>query len=384
VNSPYRSTLSTRSIFLCVAVVLSIASVASAAYQKTKDGKTLVWNNHPDRGDEASWAGDRDERGYATGPGTLTWYRAAPKIVTGSNIPAPKGPVTFLSRLKGTMAGGKFEGVVEMVNAAGRSYHTVFVNGNSNDDWEIGPAPSPEKKSKARTKETAAAKAPVESPAPAAEATIKPRTKTEAAVAPTHSPESEAQSASAGLVSPPSALRDTPPAADASPKPEDQPLSSPMASTTPAVPPPAAASPEAEEEAVRTLLGAYAAGWENHDGHEMDKVMASDVNFTAADGTNLRGRAAVEKYHARHPNERFKDSESASRQAKVRFPKPDRAEVTWDWNMKAGLNPDGTVRPRRSGVMTMTAQKRNGAWLIVAARNASAEPNVSPTPETKP
>jgi uncharacterized protein (TIGR02246 family) len=382
-----------RYFFLCAALILSMIGAANAAiistgnaggYQKTKDGKTLVWNNHPDQGDEATWSGDRDERGYATGPGTLTWYRAAPKIVTGSNIPAPKGPVKFLSRLTGTMEAGKFEGVVEMVNAAGRTYHTVFANGNSNDDWEIGPVPTaPAKKSKARVKESAVAKEPVESSSPVTEPTVKPKKVAVSAPTATPTPEPEVQSGSAGLLNPPSALRDSA-TADNSAKPKDHSSPSPEPTLTPAAPASAPASTEVDEKSVRQLILAFAEGWENHDGHEMDKIMANDVDFAAADGVKLHGRASLEKYHARHPNEHFKDPESASAQAKVRFPKPDRAEVAWDWNIKAGLNPDGTVRPRRSGVMTMTVEKRNGTWLIATAKNTSAEPNVPPTPENKP
>jgi hypothetical protein len=40
--------------------------------------------------------------------------------------------------------------------------------------------------------------------------------------------------------------------------------------------------------------------------------------------------------------------------------------------MRGELNPDGTVRPRRAGFMTMTAEKRNGNWVIVSAQNTNA------------
>jgi len=378
-----------RYFFLCAALFLSMISAAYTAmistgnaggYQKTKDGKTLVWNNHPDRGDEATWSGDRDERGRATGPGTLTWYRAAPKIVTGSNIPAPKGPVSFLSRLSGTMSAGKFEGVVEMVNAAGRTYHTVFAGGNSNDDWEIGPAPTAPKKSKARARESAIAKAPPEGPSqsPVAERTVK--SKTAPATAATPAP--EPQSSSVGLFKPPSSLRETAPP-EATPTP---PIETSPAETVPAMTPDqAATSSQTDEEAVRDLVRAFSEGWENHDGHEMDKIMADDVDFITADGVSLHGRAELEKYHARQSREHFRDPKGTSAQAKVRFLKPDVAHLTWNWSMRGELNPDGTVRPRRSGVMTMTAEKRNGTWLIVAAQNANAKSTVPEAPvEKKP
>ena len=49
-----------RSLFVCGALLL-FASVAYGAgsYQRTRDGKTLVWNDSPKRGDEATWSGKR-------------------------------------------------------------------------------------------------------------------------------------------------------------------------------------------------------------------------------------------------------------------------------------------------------------------------------------
>jgi len=77
-----------RSLFVCSALLL-FASVAYGAgsYQRTRDGKTLVWNDSPKLGEEATWSGKRDKNGFAAGSGTLTWYKVEPTIVTGSNIP---------------------------------------------------------------------------------------------------------------------------------------------------------------------------------------------------------------------------------------------------------------------------------------------------------
>src|SRR5207253_201554 len=64
--------------FLLVSgVLLVFANVAlgEGTYQRTRNGKTLVWNNHPKPVDEATWSGTRDQEGYARGLGTLTWYK---------------------------------------------------------------------------------------------------------------------------------------------------------------------------------------------------------------------------------------------------------------------------------------------------------------------
>jgi uncharacterized protein (TIGR02246 family) len=281
------------------------------------------------------------------------------------------------------MAVGKFEGVVEMVNAGGRTYHTVFAGGNSNDDWEIGPAPTPAKKSKTRAREAVVTKtAPEVSPA-ASESTV--QRKGSAAAAATPPPTPEPASGTIGLFKPPSSLRDTPGAQADSKESSEQSAAAAAPSPTPAVPTATGAEGPSNEDAVRDLIRAFAAGWGNHDGHELDKIVASDVNFKTADGVSLHGRAELEKYHARQPAEHFKDVETAAAEAKIRFPKPDQAQATWSWNIKGELNPDGTVRPRRSGEMTMTAQKQNGSWLITSAHNANAKSAAAEaTSEKKP
>src|SRR5215510_7911685 len=94
-----------RSLFVYGALLL-LASVAYGAgsYQRTKDGQTLVWRDVPARGDEATWSGKRDKDGFATGSGTLTWYKVEPTIVTGSNILDSRRYIVIINHYSGTMA----------------------------------------------------------------------------------------------------------------------------------------------------------------------------------------------------------------------------------------------------------------------------------------
>jgi len=118
-----------RSLFVCSALLL-FASVAygAASYQPTRDGKTLVWNDSPKRGEEATWSGRRDKNGFAAGSGTLTWYQVEPTIVTGSNIPDARRYAVVISRCSGKMVEGKFEGAVTYVDANGKRLQATFVN----------------------------------------------------------------------------------------------------------------------------------------------------------------------------------------------------------------------------------------------------------------
>jgi hypothetical protein len=117
-----------RLLCLCAALLVVFAGVAlgEGTYQRTKNGKTIVWNDDPKPGDVATWFGDQDKENYATGVGTLTWRTA-------------KGNV--YGRYFGNMVRGKFDGVVN-VHSKGKTGHAVFSDGRPTGRWTPGPAPS--------------------------------------------------------------------------------------------------------------------------------------------------------------------------------------------------------------------------------------------------
>ena len=116
-----------RSLFVCGALFLAFANVVlgDGTYQRTKNGRTLVWNNHPKPADEATWWGDRDHEGYARGFGTVTWYTK---------------PALY-ARYSGNMVRGKFEGAVN-VHSKGETHYAIFSDGVRMTRWAPGPAPS--------------------------------------------------------------------------------------------------------------------------------------------------------------------------------------------------------------------------------------------------
>jgi ketosteroid isomerase-like protein len=154
-----------RSLFVCSALLL-FASVAYGAgsYQRTRDGKTLVWNDSPKRGEEAAWSGKCDKNGFAAGSGTLTWYKVEPTIVTGSNIPDARRYAVVINRYSGKMVRGKFKGTVTYVDANGKRLQATFVNG---DERPVN-RPPPHNRQSPRKKATLTP-APEHSPSPAAQ-----------------------------------------------------------------------------------------------------------------------------------------------------------------------------------------------------------------------
>lgn len=155
-----------RSLFVCGALLL-LASVAYGAgsYQRTRDGKTLVWNDSPKRGDEATWSGKRNKNGFATGSGILTWYKVEPTIVTGSNIPDVRRYAVVISRYSGKMVRGKFKGPVTYVDANGKTLQATSVNGANR--------PSPRQKATwVRTTKVKTAPTAKETPTPPSQQTV--------------------------------------------------------------------------------------------------------------------------------------------------------------------------------------------------------------------
>jgi len=119
--------LTVRLFFLCGWLLLFAGpTFGQGDYQRTKDGKTFVWNADPKPGEAAAWFGDRDSDGYSSGVGTLTWYTS-------------KGNV--YARYFGNMVHGKFNGPVN-VHSNGKTEHAIFVDGQRTTRWGVGPAPS--------------------------------------------------------------------------------------------------------------------------------------------------------------------------------------------------------------------------------------------------
>jgi uncharacterized protein (TIGR02246 family) len=141
---------------------------------------------------------------------------------------------------------------------------------------------------------------------------------------------------------------------------------------------PVGAQTKPDEEAVRKLPQAFADAWAKHDGHELAKIMADDVDFVTVGATWLHGRPDFEKYHVRLLSGRFSESTITPLQTAVRFLRPDIAVIHWSWTLAGDKNPDGTARQRRYGMMTMVAEKRNGAWLVVASQNDNSFPGLPP------
>jgi uncharacterized protein (TIGR02246 family) len=138
------------------------------------------------------------------------------------------------------------------------------------------------------------------------------------------------------------------------------------------------AQTQADEEAVRKLPQSFCDAWAKHDGHELGKIMAEDVDFVTVGAHWFHGRGDFEKYHSRLLSGRFKDAALTLLQTEVRFLQPHMAVIHWSWKVDGDKDSDGTPRQRRFGLMTMVAQKRGDLWQVVVAQNTNAMPGTPP------
>lgn len=141
------------------------------------------------------------------------------------------------------------------------------------------------------------------------------------------------------------------------------------------------AQTEPDERAVHKLPESFAEATTKHDGHELAQIMAGDVDFVTVGAMWLHGRSDFETYHVRLLSGRFSEVTMTPLEIRVRFLHPDVAVVHWSWSIRGDKNIDGTKREPRYGMMTMVAEKRDGAWLVVVAQNDNSYPG--PAPESQ-
>ncbi len=263
-----------RSLFVCSALLL-FASVAYGAgsYQRTRDRKTLVWNDSPKRGEEATWSGKRDKNGFATGSGTLTWYKVEPTIVTGSNIPDARRYEVVISRYSGKMVHGKLKGAVTYVDANGKRLQATFVDGGKRPVTHQTATPTPER-APAPAKPTPT-QVPEQSPLPVAQET------------PTAAPQQTATVASEQTATRTSEQQTRQPDAKSTiapiPTPPDESPRSLTASPLGLPKPP----PTVDAQTVAALDSVYQAAVKANDITIMDRILADDFVLVTDRGVSL-------------------------------------------------------------------------------------------------
>ena len=118
----------------------------------------------------------------------------------------------------------------------------------------------------------------------------------------------------------------------------------------------------ADEAAIRKILDARNAAYNNHDAKALAATYAPDADLVTGTGRIISGRAAIEKNYVEAFAGVDKNASVKIESSKVRF-------VTAD---TAILDMDGVTTGRADGAIkthaTWVYVKRNGEWMVVAIR----------------
>src|SRR6266853_2086339 len=251
-------------------LMLASGVYGGGIYQHTRDQRALIWNSLPRPDEEAAWSGDQDSKRYATGYGTLTWYRVQRAIGTGSHILPSTGPVgsaIVINRYSGKMVLGKFDGPVVNVDANGKMFHSTFANGIKVTDWVAGPLPPTDQRLNepvSVSRDARAAEPPADVVAAASTPSLVPSTPSPLSASPasaaasTRSPVPSTPSPTPSLLSSsPAAAASTRSLVPSTPSPLSSSPASAAASTrspVPSTPSPRSSSPAAVETAVKNRM----------------------------------------------------------------------------------------------------------------------------------
>ena len=310
-----------RSLFVCSALLL-FASVAYGAgsYQRTRDGKTLVWNDSPKRGEEATWSGKRDKNGFAAGSGTLTWYKVEPTIVTGSNIPDARRYAVVINRYSGKMVHGKLKGAVTHVDANGKRLQATFVNGRKRPVIQQTATPTPERTPAPAT--PTPTPAPEQSPSPAAQETPTAVPQQTATLAPeqTATPTSEQQArqpdAKSTIVPIPTPPDDSLRSLTAPPLalPKQSVAAASPKTHIPSPPPPV---PTLDAQTVAALDTVYQAAVKANDIAIMDRILADDFVLVTDRGASLTKADLIKEAREKRTIYEHQEEEEGTQKVRV-------------------------------------------------------------------
>ncbi len=137
-----------------------------------------------------------------------------------------------------------------------------------------------------------------------------------------------------------------------------------------------AGATDADEQAIHKLAAAVVDALNRADTRAYAACFHEDADYTSAVGLQVRGRDAVQALHDAAFTEpqtpdwpSFRNAVTTLHSVRVRFVRPDVAVADLRWSQKGVLGPDGRPWDNRRGLMSWTAAKENGRWVVVTSHN---------------
>jgi uncharacterized protein (TIGR02246 family) len=135
----------------------------------------------------------------------------------------------------------------------------------------------------------------------------------------------------------------------------------------------------ADSLAVRKSAHSFEVAFNSHDAKALASLFLPDGEFTNVVGAYVKGRKAIEAFHAPMFEGKpgyfsFKNSTLKNGNTKISVIRPDIASVDVLWSMDKCNLPDGSETTNRRGLVTLLMVKQNGEWGIAIMHNAELPP----------
>jgi uncharacterized protein (TIGR02246 family) len=140
------------------------------------------------------------------------------------------------------------------------------------------------------------------------------------------------------------------------------------------------ADDNAAKAEIETLVADLQRAWNAHDFNAYAACFHEDAHFTNVFGLRRNGRAEIEASHLTATFlDMFKDSRYTPTETRVRFIRPDIAQVDVAWEMTGSRDPFGNAVPKRYGLLNLVATKEaratgGAAWLLKVFHNQDLPP----------
>ena len=134
-----------------------------------------------------------------------------------------------------------------------------------------------------------------------------------------------------------------------------------------------------DDAAVHALVKRFAEATNAKDVKAFGSVFAEDGEFTNPVGMSVKGRTAIEQFHAALFSEANRPSFAKAHltiiDTSVRFVRSDVATVDVKWEQTGAISPEGKPWGTRRGILSWVVKRDNGKWLIAVWHNLELPPS---------
>ena len=128
-----------------------------------------------------------------------------------------------------------------------------------------------------------------------------------------------------------------------------------------------------ESTAIHELVDRFDRAVNTKDVKAFGSIFAEDGEFTNPVGMSVKGRTAIEQFHAAlfSPSNKpsFAHAHLRVLDTGIRFIRPDVATVDVKWEQTGAIAPDGKPWGTRRGILSWVVARNNGQWSIVVWHN---------------